>query len=84
MTYKIVLVTKASKQLKQLPRGFFDVISQHIDELAKNPRPVGSIKLANDVGYRIRVGVYRILYDIDDPQQIVTIYRIGHRRDVYR
>jgi mRNA-degrading endonuclease RelE of RelBE toxin-antitoxin system len=40
--------------------------------------------LTNDPGYSLRVGVYRILYDIDDASQTVTIYRIKHRREVYR
>lgn len=84
MAHKIVLTTRAIKQIKRLPVEFFRIIGQHIDQLAETPRPVGSIKLANDAGYRIRIGVYRILYDIDDANQTVTIYRVGHRRDIYR
>lgn len=84
MIYKIVLTATASKQIKRLPVQFFRVIGQHIDQLADNPRPVGSIKLANDIGYRIRIGIYRVLYDIDDTNQTVIVYRVGHRRDIYR
>jgi mRNA interferase RelE/StbE len=52
--------------------------------LKENPRPVGCKKLTNQEGYRIRIGNYRILYTIEDENKIVMIYRVGHRRDVYR
>ncbi len=52
--------------------------------LAENPRPDGAKKLKGETGYRIRVGNYRVLYEIDDAAQLVIIYRVKHRRDVYR
>lgn len=52
--------------------------------LKVNPRPVGCKKLTNEEGYRIRVGNYRILYTIDDTNSSVNIYKIAHRKDVYR
>jgi len=56
-----------------------------IQALARDPRPRGSEKLAGyDGRYRIRQGNYRIVYEIDDDASQATIYKIGHRRDVYR
>jgi mRNA interferase RelE/StbE len=56
-----------------------------IQALASNPRPNGSEKLAGfDDRYRVRQGHYRVVYQIDDAASAVTIYKVGHRKDVYR
>jgi len=56
-----------------------------IQALANNPRPNGSEKLAGfDDRYRVRQGHYRVVYQIDDAATAVTIYKVGHRKDVYR
>jgi mRNA interferase RelE/StbE len=62
-----------------------DRINEKILELAENPRPSGVIKLegSNDT-YRIRVGSYRVLYDIFDDVLIISVVRVGHRREVYK
>jgi mRNA interferase RelE/StbE len=60
------------------------LIGEHIEHLAKDPRPPDAKKLKGDLGYSLRVGVYRILYDVDDEARTVTIYRVKHRRDAYR
>lgn len=52
--------------------------------LADDPRPPGAGKLVAVEGYRVRVGEYRIVYAVDDTVCVVTIYRIRHRREVYR
>lgn len=52
--------------------------------LANQPRPAGRHKLRGRDGWRIRVGNYRVIYEIDDQQSMVTVLHIGHRRDVYR
>ena len=52
--------------------------------LAEDPRPPGAGKLVAVEGYRVRVGEYRIIYDVDDAAQVVTVYRIRHRREAYR
>jgi mRNA interferase RelE/StbE len=53
--------------------------------LAENPRPPGCKKLKDTKGtWRLRVGVYRILYDIEDSSAMVTVVRIGHRKEIYR
>ncbi len=82
--YEILVRGKAAKQIQHLPPAYFRLLSQHIDDLAQNPRPIGAKKLKGGQGYRIRVGIYRILYKIDDKAQRVVIYRVKHRRDVYR
>lgn len=82
--YKIIFRGKAAKQAQKLPPDYFRLVSEHIDRLAHNPRPADAKKLTDEPGYSLRVGVYRILYEIDDPAQIVTVYRIKHRREVYR
>lgn len=85
MTYEIELSNKAAKQLKKLSADIRDRINEKILELADNPRPSGVVKLENTGNkYRIRVGNYRILYEIQDDILIVKVVRVGHRRDVYR
>ncbi len=57
---------------------------QAIDELAENPRPRNSRKLRGKEGWRIRIGDYRAIYEIDDEAREVLVLDIGHRRDIYR
>ncbi|MHB8930548.1 MAG: type II toxin-antitoxin system RelE family toxin [Melioribacteraceae bacterium] len=52
--------------------------------IKKYPRPIGVQKLTDQEGYRIRSGYYRVLFEIDDKQKIVHIYRIKHRKEVYK
>ena len=82
--YSIRVLRVALKDIEDLPRDYARLVSHHIDQLAQNPRPAGVIKLQGEGGYRIRVGVYRILYDIDDKEQTVIVYRVKHRREAYR
>lgn len=85
MTYRLELRPAARRDLKRLPREMLARIDAHILALADNPRPTGAEKLkgATDT-YRIRVGDYRILYEIQDTVLIVFVIRIRHRREVYR
>jgi mRNA interferase RelE/StbE len=72
------------KQLQRLPRAAFAAALDRIIVLASEPRPVGAVKLTgrgND--WRIRIGEYRLVYEIDDAHQTITILIVGHRRDVY-
>ena len=85
MTYQIEISNRAAKQLKKLSADIRDRVNEKILELAENPRPSGVVKLeTTDNKYRIRVGNYRILYEILDDVLIVKVVRVGHRRDVYR
>jgi mRNA interferase RelE/StbE len=82
--YEIIVRGTAAKQIKRLPVDYFRLIQRHIEALGEQPRPPDAKKLRGDWGYSLRVGAYRVLYEIDDQAQTVTIYRVKHRRDVYR
>ena len=83
-SYRIVLTRSAAKELGAVPTRDRQRIVTRIGALAEDPRPVGVEKLSGDDKYRIRQGDYRILYEIVDELLIVTVVRIGNRRDVYR
>lgn len=83
--YKVLLTASAAKEFRSLSSGLQYRIARAIDGLSENPRPHGVRKLAgHERLYRIRVGEYRIVYEIDDRERIVLITRIRHRREVYR
>lgn len=84
MPYEIILKPPAQKDLDRLPDREVLRIFQRIETLSTNPRPIGVQKLTGAEGYRIRSGRYRMLYEIDDDKRVVSIYRIKHRKDVYR
>ncbi|MFH0800139.1 MAG: type II toxin-antitoxin system RelE/ParE family toxin [Pseudomonadota bacterium] len=84
MSYQVLLLPRSRMDLDSFDGRVFAKICIAINNLAKNPRPVGGIKLTNDNGHRIRVGDYRVLYRIDDKGKKVFIYRVRHRREVYR
>lgn len=82
--YEIQVMPRAIKDIAGLPKEYTRLVSEHIDRLAEEPRPLDSRKLRGRNDYRMRVGVYRILYEIDDADRIVTVYRVRHRREAYR
>ncbi len=82
--YSLRILRGALKDLAELPKDYIRLMSQRIDHLAENPRPPDAKKLHGGGGYRVRVGVYRVLYDVDDKAKTVTIYRVKHRKDAYR
>lgn len=82
---RVELARRAVKALTALPRGEQQRVRAAIDLLADNPRPPGCTKLTGeDDAYRVRVGVYRIVYEVLDNRLLVHVVRVGHRRDVYR
>ena len=83
-SYTIFLIPKAQKDLDDLGKKEFTKIHKIIETLTQNPRSYGSLKLSGDEGYLIRVGNYRILYRIEDAAKKVFVYRIRHRKDVYK
>ena len=83
-SYSILLTKSAAKELESVPTRDRQRIATKIGRLADNPRPTGVEKLSGDDKYRIRQGNYRILYEIFDTELIVTVVRIGDRREVYR
>jgi mRNA interferase RelE/StbE len=82
--YRIDVKRGARKDLESLPPALRRRVSAAIDQLAQEPRPPSSIKLAGLGMYRIRVGDYCVIYDVDDPAQAIIILRIRHRREAYR
>jgi len=84
MKYKVMILRRALKELGQLPHEAYEQVRDAILALSGEPRPRHCRKLAGREGWRIRVGQYRVVYEIDDPQQVVTVMHVGHRRDVYR
>ena len=82
--YQIIFDRRSEKALQSLPTSEHRRIQKAIDGLALDPRPRGAIKLSGDTSWRIRVGDYRIIYDIQDSALIVMVIKIGHRREVYR
>lgn len=84
MKYAILVERYAQKQLLKLDKKVIPTIKTVIAGLAEDPRPQGFIKLKGEDAYRIRVGNYRIIYEIDDDKIIVTVITVGHRKDVYK
>lgn len=84
MVYQVVISRSAEKELDALPIKLRNRITEKLLSLEENPRPFGIKKLQGQDGYRVRVGEYRISIVIDDTTKVVTIYAIGHRREVYR
>lgn len=82
---EVQIARRALRVLATLPRKEQQRVRAAIDLLADNPRPPGCTKLSGeDSAYRVRVGVYRIVYEVIDDQLLVHVVRIGHRREVYR
>jgi mRNA interferase RelE/StbE len=85
VAYRLQDTAAARRDLQALPREILRRIEARIQALAEHPRPRGVERVrGTQGGLRVRVGDYRILYTVDDAQQVVTIGRVRHRRDVYR
>jgi len=83
--YRVFLERVAEKDLKQLSARLHNRVIAAIQALAKNPRPAGCRKLTGaDNDWRIRVGDYRVIYEIADAVRVVRVNRVRHRREVYR
>jgi len=83
--YRLRVKRSAEADLRRLPGPLFERVNERILALRDDPRPSGVRKLSGAVeGWRIRVGDYRVVYQIDDTEQVVTIVRVRHRREVYR
>jgi mRNA interferase RelE/StbE len=84
MTYSVSLLRRAQKELADLPEDSYARVRDAVQALVEEPRPSGCKKLKGREGWRIRVGDYRVIYDIDDDEKTILVVHIGHRRDVYR
>ena len=85
MHYNVVIKATAQKQILRLPKIYYTKIKKAILRLADEPRPHGCKKLTgHDNIYRIRIGIYRVVYSIEDDQLIVFIFDVEHRKDAYK
>jgi mRNA interferase RelE/StbE len=83
--YLIRFAASAAKEFRDLPGDLKSRLEPAIDSLARNPRPPGTRKIRSEKDlYRVRVGSYRIVYEVHDHDKLVVIMRIRHRREAYR
>jgi mRNA interferase RelE/StbE len=84
MSYSLLILRSAQKELADLPKNIYKKVKQTILKLSKDARPSGCKKLKGREGWRIRVGEYRVIYEINDKDKSITILHIGHRKDIYK
>ncbi len=84
MAYTVDFVPSAAKAFAKLPTRERQRLAAKIDALATQPRPTGAEKLTGIDAFRIRVGDYRVIYEIAGRALVVTVLAIGHRRDIYQ
>ena len=82
--YRLTFKKSVAKDLRRLPGKDVKRLLTRIEELAEEPRGEGCIKLAGLERYRVRQGIYRIIYEIVDDRLVVTVVKIAHRARVYR
>lgn len=83
--YQIVLKRSVMKDIRRIPRSILAALQSRIAALAHEPFPPGAEPIEGyDHYYRIRMGNYRVVYEVASTVQIITVIRIGHRKDVYR
>jgi len=82
--YRVLVKKTAADELGRIPKKELLRIIERIRSLEENPRTFGCEKLSAQERYRIRQGNYRIVYSIDDDGRAVEVFKIGHRREVYR
>ena len=83
--YRVVFAPAADRQLGKLTRPAREMVAAAIVALASDPRPLGCVMLSGGDGlWRLRVRDYRVIYRLVDRQLVVTVVKIGHRKDVYR
>lgn len=83
-SYSVLIKASATKELEGVPQKELRRITRKIDRLGNEPRPAGCEKLTGENRYRIRQGDYRVVYSVDDVRNEVVVFKVGHRRDVYR
>ncbi|MFZ1545703.1 MAG: type II toxin-antitoxin system RelE/ParE family toxin [Candidatus Nitrotoga sp.] len=81
--YKITFKRSVAKDLRNITNADVKRILTRIDELSDDPRGDGCMKLSAQERYRVRVGLYRIIYEIQDSKLIVQVVKVGHRSNVY-
>ena len=83
-TYRIEFAPSAERAFRKLTRDLQDRLGKTIDKLALNPLPNGVKKLSGEINlFRVRVGDYRIIYQMKSSELIILVVRVGHRKDIY-
>ncbi len=82
--YRIEIKKSAAKEIKSLPENYIRRVINKIESLSFNPHPEGCKKLTKTSNYRIRIGVYRIVYNIQDDKLIVIVIKVRHRKNIYK
>ncbi len=82
--YRLGILPRAQRGLAKLPSPWYERARDAIRALASDPRPAGCIKLTGRDGWRIRVGDYRVIYEIHDADAVVNVLDVGPRSDIYR
>lgn len=83
-SYSLLFKRSVARDLRALPKAEVARVLAKIDSLAGNPRPPGCEKLSAQERYRLRVGRYRVVYEIRDRELVVLVVKVAHRKDVYR
>ena len=83
-SYELRLKESVAKDLRHLPNEDVRRILERIDALRNEPRPTGCEKLSALERYRIRQGVYRIIYEINDRELLIIVVKVGHRSETYK
>jgi mRNA interferase RelE/StbE len=83
MSYEVLILRRAQKELAALPKADYVRVRDAVTALMDDPRPTGCKKLVGREGWRLRSGDYRVIYEIDDAGEKITVLHIGHRRDIY-
>jgi mRNA interferase RelE/StbE len=84
MKYQVDIERTALKSLEKLPLGARNKVIKSIESLSADPRPVGAKKLSGRDGWRIRIGNYRVIYEIRDKVCYILVLDIAHRKEIYR
>jgi len=84
MRYRVIIPKSVRKELDRLPEKIADRVLARLAELETNPRPADAKKLKGRNAWRIRVGDYRVIYEIHDRVLQILVITVGHRREIYR
>ncbi len=83
-SFELRFKKSVAKDLRRIPNKDVKRILKRIEALSKEPRPAGSEKLSAQERFRVRQGIYRIIYEVRDQELVVLVVKIGHRREVYK
>ena len=83
-SYRLTFKKSVTKDFRSISKNDVARILKRIEALADDPRPGGSEKLSGQERFRVRQGMYRIIYEIRDEELVIIVVKVGHRRDVYR